>query len=68
MTDTDTLQAFQGIAVQYGMVGDVQRLSFNEITLRESEELRELWDTDLPLENLSVRRRNAGFEWINRPK
>jgi hypothetical protein len=49
------------------MVDGVQRLSFNEITLRESEGFKELWDMDFPLENLSVRRRNARFKWVNRP-
>jgi hypothetical protein len=67
MTDTNIWRAFRGIGVQYGMVDDVQRLSFSEITLRESEGLRKLWDMDLPLENLSVRRRNARFRWVNRP-
>jgi hypothetical protein len=61
------MRAFRGIDVQYGMVDGVQRLSFNEITLRESEKFRELWDIDFPLENLSVRRRNARFGWVNKP-
>jgi hypothetical protein len=43
------------------MVNGVQRLSFNKITLRESEGFRELRDMDFPLENLSVRHRNARF-------
>jgi hypothetical protein len=42
MTDTNIWGAFRGIDVQYGMVDGVQRLSFNEITLRESEGFREL--------------------------
>jgi hypothetical protein len=49
------------------MVDAVQRLSFNEITLRESDGFRELWNMDFALENLSVRRRNARFGWVNRP-
>jgi hypothetical protein len=61
MTETNIWGVFRGIGVQSGMVDGVERLSFNEITLRESEGLRELWDMDFPLVNLSVRRRNARF-------
>jgi hypothetical protein len=50
----------------YNIVDMVQRISFNEIILRESHGFRELWDVDLPLENLPIRHRNAKFGWINR--
>jgi hypothetical protein len=36
--------------------------------LGASDGFRELWDIGLPVENLSMRRRNAGFGWINRPE
>jgi hypothetical protein len=60
--------AFRGIGIIDGIVAGVQRVSFSEITRRESEGFRELWDMDFPLENLSVRPRTAPFGWINRPE
>jgi hypothetical protein len=67
MTDTNIWGVFRGIGVQYGMVDGVQRLSFNEITLRERQGFREFWDMDFALENLSLRRRNSRLGWVNRP-
>jgi hypothetical protein len=51
--------AFRGIGLIDSIVDEVQRVSFNEILLRESDDFRELWDIDFPVENLSMRRRNA---------
>jgi hypothetical protein len=48
--------AFRGIGVKYSIVYRVQRASFDEVTLRESEGFRELWDIDVPVGNLSPRR------------
>jgi hypothetical protein len=45
----------------YNIVDAVQRVSFSEIILQESNGVRELWDIDFPVENLSIRRRNAKF-------
>jgi hypothetical protein len=60
--------AFGGIGFRYNIVDEIQRVSFDEIILRESGSLRELWDIDFPVENLSTRRQNARFGWINRPE
>jgi hypothetical protein len=38
-----------------------------DLTLFGEHGLRELWDMDFHLENLSIRRRNARFGWVNRP-
>jgi hypothetical protein len=59
-------RVFPGIGIICGIVAWVQRVSFGEIALRESEDFRKRRDMDFPLENLSVRRRIAPFGWINR--
>jgi hypothetical protein len=68
MTVMKREEAFRGIGLIYHIVDAVQRVSFNEIILRESNGFRELWDIDSPVENLSIRRRSAKFGWINRPE
>jgi hypothetical protein len=50
---------FRGIGLIYNIVDGIQRASFDEIILRESDGFRELWDIDFPVENLSTRRQNA---------
>ena len=55
------------MGLTYTVVDLVQRVLFNEIILRESDGFKELWDIDFPPENLSTRRRNAEFGWINKP-
>jgi hypothetical protein len=37
-------RAFQGIRLRYNIVDGIQRVSFDEIILRESGGFRELWD------------------------
>jgi hypothetical protein len=59
--------AFRGIGVKDSVVYGVQRVSFDEMTLRESEGLKELWDIDLPVGNLSPRRQSCKTSWINEP-
>jgi hypothetical protein len=41
-------------------------LVFDENVLRQSAEFPALWHQECPQENLSVRRRNATFGWINK--
>jgi hypothetical protein len=60
--------AFRGIGLIYNIADAVQRVSFNEIILRESNGFRELWVIDFPVQNLSIRRTNVKFGWINRPE
>jgi hypothetical protein len=60
--------AFRGIRVNYSVVDGVQRVSFDEMTLRESEGSRELWDIDLLVGHLSPRWQSCKFGWINEPE
>jgi hypothetical protein len=59
--------AFRGIRVKYSVVHGVQRVSLDEISLRESEAFKMLWDMNFPLGNLSPRRRSCKFGSINEP-
>jgi hypothetical protein len=54
-------RAFRSIGVRYSVVDGVQRVSFDEMTLRESEGFKELWDIDCSLETLSPRTGAAGL-------
>jgi hypothetical protein len=58
----------RGIGVKYLVVDGVQRVSFDGMTLRESEGFKELWDIDFPLANLSPRRQSCKFGWIKEPE
>jgi hypothetical protein len=60
--------AFRGIGVKYSVVDELQRISFDEMTLRESEGFKELWDIDFRVGNLSPRRQSCKFGWINEPE
>jgi hypothetical protein len=50
----------------YSIVDAVQRVSLNEMILREGNGFKALEDIDFPLENLSLKRHTSKFEWINR--
>jgi hypothetical protein len=50
------------------VVDVVQRMSLNEIIMQGNDGLKKLWDIDLPMENLSMGRRNVRFGWIQRPE
>jgi hypothetical protein len=58
--------AFPGIRVKYSIVDWVQRVSFNDMTLGESQGFKELWEIDVPVGNLSPRRQSFKFGWINK--
>jgi hypothetical protein len=47
MTHINIWGVFRGIGLIYNIVGAVQRVSFNEIMLRESNGFRELWEVRL---------------------
>jgi hypothetical protein len=57
--------AFRAIGVKYSLVDGVQDVSFDEMTLRESEGFKELWDIDFPLGNLSPTHQSCKSSWIN---
>jgi hypothetical protein len=60
--------AFRGIGVKYSVVDGVQRVSLDEMTLRESEGFNERWDIDFRVGNLSPRRQSRKFGWMNEPE
>jgi hypothetical protein len=66
MIDVNILGAFRKIGLTFHVVGNITRVHFDEIRLRESPGFRELWDINYPPENLTVWRRNAQFGWINK--
>jgi hypothetical protein len=57
---------FQAIDLSLHNRSNVQRMLFNEIILRQNPGFSELWVIDCPSANLSARRRNAKFGWINK--
>jgi hypothetical protein len=68
MVEPNIWGAFRGIGVKYSVVDGVQRVSFDEMTLHESEGLTELRDIDLPVGNLSPRRQTCKTRWLNEPE
>jgi hypothetical protein len=68
MVEPNVCGAFRGIGLKYLVVDGVQRVSFDEMTLRENEAFKELWDIDLPVGNLSPRRQSCKSGWINEPE
>jgi hypothetical protein len=53
---------FRGIWLRENIVDGVQRVSFNEIILRESTRFTEAWDIDFPVKNLLIRRRKQRLD------
>jgi hypothetical protein len=68
MVEPNIWRAFRGIEVKYSEVYGFERVSFDEMTLRESEGLKELWNIDFPVGNLSPRCQSCKFDWINEPE
>jgi hypothetical protein len=58
-------RAFIQIGIRYNIDVVPYRLIFDESTLRESPGFLTLWRRDYPLGQLSVKRRNARFSWVN---
>jgi hypothetical protein len=55
MIESNIWAAFRGIGVKYSVGDEAQRVSFDEITLRKSEGVTELWASDFRLAKLSPR-------------
>jgi hypothetical protein len=74
MVEPDIWGAFRAIGCEFEFDTEAEpyRLLFNEEKLRQSEDFRELWSIDLPLDQLSSRRQrqrqrqNARSGWINK--
>jgi hypothetical protein len=58
--------AFMQLALSYDTAAIPYLLVFDENVLRQSPGFLTLWNRDCPLEDLSERRRNATFGWINK--
>jgi hypothetical protein len=56
------------IALEFDVKRERNEPLFDEIKLRESPGLQELWSLDFPLDQLSGRRQIARFVWINKPQ
>jgi hypothetical protein len=68
MNEPNIWGAFRGIGVKYSVVDGVQRVSFDEMTVRDSHGLKELWNIDFRLAKLSPRLQSCKFGWINEPE
>jgi hypothetical protein len=68
MVESNIWRAFRAIGFEFDTEAEPYRLLFNEERLRQSEGFRELWSIDFPLDQLSSRRRNTRFGWINKQK
>jgi hypothetical protein len=68
MIESNIWGAFRGIGIKYSVVDGVQRVSLDEMTLRESESFKGLWDIDFPFGDLSPRRPSCKFSSTNEPE
>jgi hypothetical protein len=68
MVESNIWIAFRAIGFEFafGTEAEPSRLLFNEEKLRQSEGFRELWSIHFPCDQLSSRRQNARFDWINK--
>jgi hypothetical protein len=64
LVEDNMCSVFIQIEVRYSVDVIPYRLIFDESTLRESSRFT-LWRRNYPLGQLSVRRRNARFGWVN---
>jgi hypothetical protein len=58
--------AFRLAGLRYDTDRNPNILFFDENVVRQSPGFTSLWERDYPLGNLSQRRRNAPFGWVNR--
>ena len=67
MVEPNIWGAFRAIGFGFGFDTESEpyRLLFDGEKLRQSAGFRELWSIDFPLDQLSSRRQNARFGWIN---
>jgi hypothetical protein len=66
MVESNIWGALQAIGFEFDTEAEPYQLLFNEEKLRQSEDFRELWSIDFPLHQLSSRRQNTRFGWINK--
>jgi hypothetical protein len=68
MVEPNIWGVFRAIRFEFEFDTEVEpyRLLFKEEKLRQSADFRELRSIEFPLDQLSSRRQNARFEWINK--
>jgi hypothetical protein len=66
MVELNTWGAFRAIGSEFDTEAEPYRLLFNEEKLRQIERFQELWSIDLLLDQVSSRRQNIRFGWINK--
>jgi hypothetical protein len=65
MIEPNIWGAFQEAWFEIGTNTEPYHIVFREEKCRNTREFQEIWLGGLPLENLSTRRQNARFGWIN---
>jgi hypothetical protein len=65
MIEPNIWGAFRGIGVKHSVFDGVQRVSFDDMSPRESEDFKELWAIDFPLRKLSPRHERRKFGCTN---
>jgi hypothetical protein len=68
MIEPNIWGAFRGTGVKHLVVDAVQRVSFDEMTLRETEGFKELWDINFSAGNLSPRCHSYKTRGIKEPE
>jgi hypothetical protein len=66
MVESNICRVLQVIGFEFDTEPEPYRLLFNGEKLRQSEGCRELWFIDFPWDQLSSRRQNVRFDWINK--
>jgi hypothetical protein len=65
LVEDNVRRSFMQIGLQYHSETSPYLLSFDEDVLRQSSGFTSLWQRDHPLEQLSRRRQNVPFGWVN---
>jgi hypothetical protein len=65
LVEDNVRSSFMQIGLQYNIETSPYLLSFDEDVLRQSSGFTSLWQRDHPLEQLSRRRQNVPFGWVN---
>jgi hypothetical protein len=58
--------AFKLLGLEFNITQTPYRLPFREDKFDRSQGFQEIWEANYPLEQLSKRRREARYGWINR--
>jgi hypothetical protein len=67
MVEVNIWGAFQHPGFEFDVNVEPYRLRFDEEKLGGSPAFQEIWSLDFPLANLSIRRQQTRFGWINKP-